>query len=270
MNKKQIFKIIKRVAIVYTALGIVLYFTQEYFIFHGVKVKKNKAYEFPNQKFTEHNITRADGTNLHFIKFLPNDTVIKGIVIYYHGNMRNVSRYAPYTTLFTLNSYEVWMMDYPGFGKTTGKRTEQGLYNDAQNIYDLAKQEISQDSMLIYGKSIGTGIASYIAAHNQCKRLLLETPYYSLSTVYDDFTFIYPTQLLLKYQFPTYKNIPLIKAPITIFHGTKDELIGYKNASRLKPLLKPIDEFVTVEKAHHNDVMNFQIYTDKLDSLLSL
>jgi uncharacterized protein len=270
MNKKRIFKTIKIVVIAYIAIGIVLYFSQEYFIFHGVKVKKDTAYEFPNQKFTEHNITRVDGSNLNYIKFLPPDSAIHGILIYYHGNMTNVIRYAAYTTLFTMNGYEVWMMDYPGFGKTTGKRTEQSLYADAQTIYDLAKQKMSTDSILIYGKSIGTGVATYIAAHNACKRVLLETPYYSLSTVYDDFTFIYPTKFLLRYQFPSYKNIPLIKAPITIFHGTNDELIGYKNASRLIPLLKPIDEFVTVEKARHNNVINFQIYTDKVDSLLSL
>jgi uncharacterized protein len=270
MNKKQIFKLLKIAAIVYVVIGVVLYFTQEYFIFHGVKVKKDTPYEFPNQKFTEHNITRTDGSNLNFIKFLPLDSATQGVVIYYHGNMRNISRYAAYTKLFTINGYEVWMMDYPSFGKTTGKRTEESLYTDAQTIYNLAKQKMSTDSILIYGKSIGTGIATHIAARNACKRVLLETPYYSLSTVYDDFTFIYPTKFLLKYQFPSYKNIPLIKAPITIFHGTKDELIGYKNASRLKPLLKPIDEFVTIEKARHNNVMNFQIYTDKVDSLLSL
>jgi alpha-beta hydrolase superfamily lysophospholipase len=57
--------------------------------------------------------------NLSIIQFTVPDSVRKGIVLYFHGNMKNIERYAPFATHFTRNKYEVWMMDYPGFGKST-------------------------------------------------------------------------------------------------------------------------------------------------------
>ncbi len=271
MNYSLLIKWIKIIAIVYVVIGVVLYFTQELFLFHGKKLPANYIFNYGEDAvFRENNITRKDGSNLNFLQFKPTDSnEIAGIVIYYHGNMQNINRYAPFVKIFTINGYEVWMMDYPGFGKTNGKRTEQKMLDDGQFIYDLAAKKVQKDSIIIYGKSMGTGIATYVAAHNNCKRVILETPYYSLKTVYDDFTFIYPTKWMLRFQFPSYKNIPLIKAPITIFHGTNDELISYANASRLNPLLKPIDEFVTIQNGGHNDLMKFPLYTEKLDSLLS-
>jgi uncharacterized protein len=268
--KKKIFKWLKVLAITYLLVGAILYFTQELFLFHGKPLDKDYRFNFGEQVFEELNITRADSSNLNFVKLKPTDSAIAGIVIYYHGNKKNITRYAPFTRMFTINGYELWMMDYPGFGKTTGKRTEARMLEDGQFIYDLAKKRVGTDSIILYGKSLGTGIATYVASKNNCKRVLLETPYYSLPTVYDDFTFIYPTNWMLRFHFPSYQYVPLIKAPITIFHGTKDELIGYKNAIRLKPLLKPIDEFVTIPNARHNDILKFPIYTEKLDSLLSL
>jgi uncharacterized protein len=270
MLNKKIVKGLKVLVIAYLVIGVVLYFTQELFLFHGEKLDKDYRFYFGDQALEEQNITRADGSNFNFVKLKPMDSSIAGVVIYYHGNRKNITRYAPFTRMFTINGYEVWMMDYPGFGKTTGKRTESRMLEDGQFIYNLAKQRVGTDSIMLYGKSLGTGIATYIASKNSCKRVLLETPYYSLPTVYDDFTFIYPTNWMLRFHFPSYQYIPLIKAPITIFHGTEDELISYKNASKLKPLLKPIDEFVTIPNAGHNDILKYPLYTEKLDSLLSL
>jgi uncharacterized protein len=269
MNKKKLLRWVKIIAIIYTIIGAILFFTQRFFLFHGKKLPSNYNYSFNEQAFIEQNVTRANGTNLNFLQFLPTDTALAGFVIYYHGNMQNINRYAPFIRIFTANGYAVLMQDYPGFGKSTGKITEQQMKDDAQLVYNFAKVKMP-NNISIYGKSMGTGLACYIAAQNKCNRVILETPYYSLPTVYDDYAWMYPTKLLLQFQFNNYKMMPLIKAPITIFHGSNDGLISIKNASKLKQFLKPIDEFVTVDKATHNDIADYQIYTDKLDSILSV
>ena len=269
MNKKKIYQILKIGLLVYLAIGLILFLSQKLFLFHGKELPSNYKYAFNEQLFTEHNISRANGTNLHYIQFFPNDTASAGILIYYHGNMQNINRYAPYIRFFTANNYIVIMPDYPGFGKSTGYITEKIMKDDAQTIYNKAVQQVGANKVTIYGKSMGTGVACYIAANNNCKRLILETPYYSLPTIYDDYAWMYPTKWLLQFHFNNYKMMPLIKAPVTIFHGTNDGLISIKNASKLKPLLKPIDEFVTIAKAKHNDIVNFPLYTEKLDSILS-
>jgi uncharacterized protein len=256
---------------IYLLVGAVLYFTQSLFLFHGKKLNKQEPFQIVDQQFKEINIIKPNGFNLSCVTFFPTDTLKpSGVCIYYHGNRENINRYALFAKRFTAAGYIVYMPDYPGFGKSTGPNTELIMKQDGQTIYNLAKKQYPNLPILIYGKSMGTGVASFIAAHNKIDWLLLETPYYSLPTIYDDFTWIYPTKFLLKHHFETFKELPKVTAPITIFHGTHDALIKLSNASMLKKYLKPNDEFVTIEKAKHNNIPDFQIYTDKVDSVLSI
>ncbi len=271
MNKKKLIKLTKWIAIMYILVGVVLYFSQEQFLFHGKKLDANYSFQFADQTIKEFNTKSANGENLNYVVFYPSDTNnIKGVAIYFHGNQANIARYAHHARRFTAEGMVVYMPDYPGFGKSTGKITEAIMKADAQTIYNIATNRYLQKPILLYGKSMGTGVASYLAANNAINYLVLETPYYSLPTIYDDFTWIYPTKALLKFQFNNYEMLPKVKAPIQIFHGTKDWLISIKNASKLKKYLKSSDEFVTIPGANHNNVADYQIYTDKLDSVLSI
>ena len=81
---------------------------------------------------------------------------------------------------------------------------------------------------------------------------------------------IYPVSLMLHYQFPTHEYIEMVKAPITIFHGTNDGVISFSNAERLIPLLHKTDEFISIKKGSHNDLYDFPQCTKKIDSLLTL
>jgi pimeloyl-ACP methyl ester carboxylesterase len=75
---------------------------------------------------------------------------------------------------------------------------------------------------------------------------------------------------MLHYELPTHQYLEKTKVPVTIFQGTKDILVTYSNASRLKPLLKKGDEFVTIKGGGHNNLYSYRLLTEKLDSLLSL
>ncbi|HEX2627493.1 MAG TPA: alpha/beta hydrolase, partial [Chitinophagaceae bacterium] len=142
------------------------------------------------------------------------------------------------------------------------------LYDWSKLVYTLAKARFHTDSIIIYGKSMGTGIATNLASKEKCQRLILETPYYDFPSVARQFLFIYPVDWLIKYKLRTYKYLKYVEVPVTIFHGTSDNVIFYRNAKRLKPILKPTDEFVTIDGGHHNDLFEFEDVTRKLDSLL--
>ena len=193
---------------------------------------------------------------------------IKGIVLYFHGNRENINRYAAYANNFTRNGYEVWMPDYPGFGKTTGVFTEERLYSDAKLLYKMATKRFAADSIVLYGRSLGTGVASELASENNCKRLILETPYYSMPSLAAAHFFIYPTDRMIHFKFPVYNYIQKVKAPVSIFHGTDDEVIPYRTSVLLKAKLKKADEYISIEKGRHNDLGNFRFFHQKLDSLL--
>ena len=162
------------------------------------------------------------------------------------------------------------MEDYPGFGKSVGERTEKKLYEEAVQVQKMALGKYSKDSIILYGKSFGTGIAAYVASVTDCKRLILETPYYSVPALFSCYAPIYPTTAMSTYKIPVNEYLQEVKYPITIFHGTDDGVIPYRCAAKLKAVLKPTDEFVTIEKGTHHNLNDFKLFHQKLDSLLLL
>src|SRR4030095_3461209 len=267
MNYKKAWKWFKILAIIYVLGGVCLYFLQDYVLFHPVSLKKDHNYDFP-EKHRDINIPITEKSNLNIVQFLSTDTVIKGVVLYFHGNKKNISWYAKYPPYFTKHGYEVWIIDYPGFGKSTGKLTEQTLYDWSNYMYNFARTRFDADSIIIYGKSMGTGIATHLASLQPCKKLILETPYYDFPSVIKHHIPIYPVDWMIHYKIPTHDYIEKVTVPITIFHGTDDDVIPYRNAEKLKQFLKPGDEFITIKDGEHNDLYNFKITIDKLDSLL--
>lgn len=253
--------------VIYAVTGITLYFLQDQFLFRPLPLPGTYAYHF-KEPFKEINIPVTSSSNLNLIQFTSTDTITRGVVLYFHGNKNNISRYAGYAPYFTKHGYEVWMMDYPGFGKSTGTCTETILYDWALQVYKLARSRFAADHIILYGKSLGTGIATQLASVRDCKRVILETPYYSINSLAKRYFFMYPVDWFIHYRIPSWEYLQKIDAPVTLFHGTDDLIIPYSNAARLKAYLKPGDEFITINKAGHNDCYTFQETTDRLDSLL--
>lgn len=267
MRWKKIRKWLLVAGIIYLVIGMAFYFLQDRILFHPVSLKRNHQYQFQIPHKDISLAINADDT-LNMVEFLVPDSTPRGIVLYFHGNAKNISWYEAYPPYFTKHGYEVMMIDYPGFGKSTGKLTEQKLYDWSDLVYKLARSRFGSDSIIVYGKSMGTGIATHLAAYNPCKRLILETPYYDFPSVVSHFLPIYPVRWMLHYELPLHRYLGYVTVPVTIFHGTADGVIMYSNAQQLMPLLKKGDEFVTVKGGHHNDLFKFETVTQQLDSLL--
>jgi uncharacterized protein len=263
--KRRIKRVFITLALIYLLGGIVLYFIQDKIVFHPTPLRKDHRFSF-DQAFEEINVP-FEKENLSIIKFKPADSS-KGIVLFYHGNMENAEHYKNYPVFFLRNHYEVWMIDYPGFGKASGKPTERLINDEALFMYDLASRQTSSDSIIVYGKSIGTGVAAYVAANRNCKRLILETPYYSLSSLARHYFPIYPVDLLIHYAFPVHDYLIKVNAPVTILHGTRDEVVPYKQSIWLKKE-QPKIELITIENGKHNNLSAFVVFQRKIDSLLS-
>ena len=264
---KRILRWAKIILFFYVVIGIALYFLQLKILLHPVAYPQDYAYNF-KVPFKEINIPINHHENFNIIQFFPKDSVRKGVVLYFHGNKINITHYAAFADNFTKSGYEVWMPDYPGFGKTTGEFTEKKLYDEALLVYKLAIIKFKADSIIIYGKSFGTGIASQLASIKDCRRLILETPYYSVPALFSYYVPIYPTSFMSKLKLPVNEYLKEVTAPVTIFHGTDDEIIPYSVTEKLKGVLKPADEFITIEKGKHNNLNDFTLFHQKLDSLL--
>lgn len=268
-TRRKIYRFTIVFTLIYCSVGIALYHLQDKFLFHPDALPKDFQFKF-TIPFKEVNIAMTEADTLNLVQFFPPDSLPKGVVIYFHGNSGNVTHYAKYVSNFTKKGYEVWIPDYPTFGKTNGALTEENIYNEAKEVYKLAHSKFPADSIIVYGKSLGSGVASYIAAKEKCKRLILETPFYSIPSLFSHYAPIYPTGRMSLFKFPVGEYLQDVKEPVTIFHGTNDETIPYQNAVRLKSVLKPGDEFITIENGTHNNLNDFPIFHQKLDSLLSL
>ena len=269
MKRKIIFRWLKVIIILYCSIGIALYYLQEKFLFHPEKLSNAYVYDF-KVPFEEINIPFNETDTINMVKFFPKDSARRGVVLYFHGNKENIERYARFVTSFTKHGYEVWMEDYPGFGKSTGERTEKKMYQQALQIQKMAAGKYGKDSIIIYGKSFGTGIASYVASETDCKRLILETPYYSIPALFSCYAPIYPTSSMSTYKIPAHEFLLDVHFPISIFQGTNDGIVPYRCAAKLKGSLKPTDEFITIEKGTHQNLAEFELYQKKIDSLLEL
>ena len=266
--KQKIFFWVKTVLIIYCMFGIAFYYLQNYILFHPKALEVDFQFQF-KQPFIELNLKYNDATTFNLVQFIPNDdTIAKGVVLYFHGNKENINHYAEHSNDFTKNNYEVWMCDYPTFGKSTGKLTEQILYEEAAQVYKLARIKFTPQQIIIYGKSMGTGIAAQLASKNNCKNLILETPYYSYASVIKRYLPIYPVETMVAFKIPTYQYSQQVRAPITIFHGTDDDVIVLSNAQKLKSVMKPNDQFIIIKGGQHNTLPTYKIFQQKIDSIM--
>ncbi|MFT3982098.1 MAG: alpha/beta fold hydrolase [Ferruginibacter sp.] len=267
MKSRKLIRFLKWLVIIYCGVGIALYYLQDSILLHPRALDRNHVFTF-NQEFTEQDIPFSKTDTINMIAFHATDSVKKGLVIYFHGNKDNVEHYAPFVPAFTRHGYEVWMPDYPGFGKSTGEISEEKLYSIAYQVRKMAAGRFSSDSVVIYGKSLGTAIATYTASVLPCKQLILETPYYSIPSLFNSYAFMYPARIMSRYKLPTYEFLQEVKAPVTIFHGTGDWVVPYRSGVKLKKFLKPGDQFIKIEHGEHNNLSESKLYMQVLDSLL--
>lgn len=260
-------RFLKILLLLYAIIGIAGYYLQDYLLLHPKKIAAGEQYNFP-ETFEEINWRVDEQNSFHIVQFTLPDSIRKGVVLYFHGNQNNITRYARFAPQFTKEGYEVWMAEYPGFGKATGKATEALMYQEAIQVYQLARKKFTQKQIIIYGKSIGTGVASYLASQRDCKSLILETPYYSIASLLRPLFGIYPLGSLLHFQFPTFQYLPAVSAPITILHGSRDGVIRYSNAKQLQPLLKKGDRFITIDGGSHNNLSEYPLMQRTIQQIL--
>jgi alpha-beta hydrolase superfamily lysophospholipase len=267
LKRKKIIRWFIIIAAVYLAGGVVLYFTQEKMLFHPVALAPNYQYHF-SIPFKEVELTVNADKKISIVEFSVPDSSRKGVVLYFHGNMENINHYVDCAKGFTKNGYELWMMDYPGFGKSTGDLTEQTMYDDAMEVYKLATASFPASHIVIYGRSIGTGVASKLASIRDCRRLILESPYYSIDALARHYFPIYPVMPMTKFSFPNYQYLQTVEAPVAIFHGTKDRLIPFGQSERLVTKAGK-GELIGIPGGGHNNLNSFPLFHQKLDSLLA-
>jgi uncharacterized protein len=242
------------------------YLFPEKFIFQPKMLTADHVFQF-DQPFGEYFIKTQDGETLNALLF-KSPTASKGFILYFHGNAGNLQRWGTYASDFTELGYDILMVDYRGYGKSSGKPSEVDFYADAQVVLDWAKANIPFSRLVIYGRSLGSGVATQLAVKNTPDLLILETPFNELrgaiNTPLQPLLFLFPA----RYHFPNDKNIPLIKCKKVIFHGTLDWVVPLSSALKLKPLLRSEDRFFVIEGGGHRNLNKFKVFQEGLAEVL--
>jgi pimeloyl-ACP methyl ester carboxylesterase len=254
------------ISVIYILICGLLYFFQEKLIFFPQKLSKEYPFQF-DQKFEEKNIKANDETMLSGLLFKADSS--KGLIFYLHGNAGSLSSWGEVAKTYTDLNYDIFMLDYRGYGKSDGVIDGQNqLFEDIQSAYDELKTEYPEDKIIVLGYSIGTGLASKVASQNNPKLLILQAPYYSLTDMMRRTYSIIPT-FILKYKFDTSKHLKDCKMPVIIFHGDMDEVIYYGSSLKLKEEFKINDRLITLREQGHNGITYNEDYRHELKQILA-
>jgi len=239
---------------------------QEKMIFLPKTLPQDHTFEF-DAPFEELMLEAEDGAQLNAVHFKVENP--KGIIVYFHGNADNLERWGEITTYFTTFNYDVLVMDYRTFGKSSGKMSENALYTDAQLFYNYALERFPENEIIVYGRSLGTTIASYTASQNNPKLIILETPFYNaLDIAKRRFPFL-PMKWILNYKFSSNDYLQNTTAPIIVFHGTEDRVVKYDSAEKLvNSLPKEQVTFITIPEGRHKNLIEFDLFKTEMAKIL--
>ena len=254
-------KLLKILSVLYILSCIVIYSIQDRFIFNPEHIEEHHRYRIGE----EIEIPLDDKISMNALLIKQNDfQKPKGVILYLHGNRGSI-RFGIYQIRTMQNlGYDILIPDYRSYGKTEGTIGSEGqLYSDVQKAYDHLKENYNEEQIIIVGYSLGTGMASYLASHNNPARLFLVAPFTSLTDIKNKYLWFLP-DFLLKYKLPVKKFIHDISCPITIVHGTHDRVVDYSFSEELKSNFSDKIDLITVQREGHRRI----IFAEKLAEAL--
>lgn len=265
-QRRRVKKIALIVVAIYIMIGAGLYLLQEKMLFLPTVLPQEYEYSF-ERPFEEVYLYQEDGASLNALHFKVDSP--KGVILYFHGNAGDLQRWGEITQYFVELEYDVLVMDYRGYGKSTGERSEPVFYSDGQLFYNYLLQRYSEEDIIVYGRSLGSGVATKMAANNGPKLLILESPYFNIADVAKYRFPMFPVKSLLRYRFPNNEHLQQVKCPTSIFHGTEDFVVPFSSGEKLSKIQsKSQVQLFQIEGGGHNDLVDFEPYRQGIEAIL--
>lgn len=253
------------VPLIYVSVLTLLFFFQAKLIFVPGVLRPDHVFHFP-YKFEERWLEGEDGLRLNTLYFEAADA--RGTILLFHGNAGDLSSWGFVAgELAKRLAYNVWVLDYPGYGKSEGDiPSEDGLDRAVDRLYQAAlKAEQGRESRLIvFGRSIGSGLAAKLASVHRPGGLVLESPYFSFESLVAE-KLPWVPRFLVRYRFRSDLLAPSVACPVLVVHGERDEIIPVDHGRRLSALF-PDGAFVPIADGRHNDLSEFEPYWSALQA----
>jgi len=200
-------------------------------------------------------LTTSDNEQLHGW-FIPADPA-RGTLLFFHGNAGNISHRLDSIRLFHELGLSVLIFDYRGYGQSTGTLTEKGTYRDAGAAwqYLVAQRGIPPERIILFGRSLGAGIAAELATRQAAAGVILESAFTSVPDVAAELYPWLPVRWLSRYQYNTRKQLADIHSPVLIVHSRDDEIISYANGEQLFAAANEPKQFLELRGGHNDGFM---------------
>jgi fermentation-respiration switch protein FrsA (DUF1100 family) len=259
--RRRVLRWLRLALVVYFGVLLVLLFLENRLVYHPVSAADWQPP--PTAEFEDVNLTSADGTAIH-AWWLPCPGADSAL-LYLHGNAGNLSwRGASLVKIREQLGVGVLIIDYPGYGKSAGRPSEQGCYDAADAAYAWLTdvQKVPPEKILLWGASLGGGVAVDLASRKDCRALVLVKTFTSLPDVAGGLYPWLPVRWLMRNRFPSIDKIAACRRPVFITHGTTDELIPYALGEQLFQAANTPKMFFAMDKIGHNDALNNEMFAE--------
>ena len=175
-------------------------------------------------------------------------------VLFLHGNAGNVSYWLDVAATFRDVGWNTLLIDYRGYGKSQGTPTEIGTYLDARAAWRhlVLDRGIDADRLVIAGRSLGGGVATWLALEQECAGLVLEATFTSIADVVSDSLPLPGIGRLVRLGYESLARIPRISVPLLVVHGRQDELVPFAHGRRLHQAARDPKQFVELAGGHND------------------
>jgi fermentation-respiration switch protein FrsA (DUF1100 family) len=239
---------------IYVLLALVLYLFQDKMVF--LSNYPGRALDASpadiGLTYEDVSLTTSDNENLHGWYVPVVDS--KGTLLFFHGNAGNISHRLDSIKIFHELGLDVLIIDYRGYGQSTGKTSEQGTYLDAQAAWDYLVniREVPAQSIIVFGRSLGGAIGAWLGAHNDPAAVIIES---SFSSGLDMARRIYPfmpTRLITRLQYPVADYAARLNCPVLVIHSRHDEIIPFDMGQAIFVAVKHDKRFLEISGDHNN------------------
>jgi uncharacterized protein len=177
--------------------------------------------------------------------------------LYFHGNGGALRYRVDRFRDLTAQGEGLVALSYRGYGGSTGRPTEAGLIDDARAAYDFVVKRYPAERIVLWGESLGSGVALALAAERPVARVVLEAPFLSAVDVAAGVYPFLPVRLLMKDQFRSDLRVTKVAAPILVLHGDRDEVVPIASGQRLYQLITSPKRFVRIAGGGHENLGSF-------------
>ena len=246
------------VIILYIFIGLSLYLLQRKILFNTSGLPQTPSYYGLNE-VKEVQILTNDGISLLSWYFKGKDTT--PLLVYFHGNSFDIGERAYRIKRYIDQNWAVLLVAWRGYSGNKGNPTEKNLYIDGEATLKWVIQNTNYQfkDLVIYGESLGSGIAVELGKKYEFASIVLEAPFTSVADIAQERYRIFPTKFLVKDKFNNLEKINKLKSPLLIISGKKDEIVPHIHSQKLFNEAKVVKESVFIDEAMHNNLYDFGI-----------